>query len=131
MVSFLHVSEGIMIIAIDFDGVIAEWTGKFKGHGVFGKLIPGAQEAITHLKNVGHTIIIYTCRIEIHQIREFLVENKIPFDYINHCPFNVDYPLHPAKPYADVYVDDSGLNFDGFWPDMVDKIQNFKKWWQK
>lgn len=121
----------IMIIAIDFDGTIAHYDG-WKGRGVFGKPIDGAKEALKFFVDNGHTIIINTCRLEIDDVTKYLEKNGIEYNYINHSPKNVDNMLHPAKQFADVYIDDRGICFQGFWnKEFIDLVVNFKPWEKK
>jgi len=44
-------------IAVDFDGVIAEFSDSIEE---FGKPIPGAKEAMAELRRFGYKIIIHT-----------------------------------------------------------------------
>jgi len=99
-----------MIIAVDFDGTIVEH--KFPA---IGELLPGAKETISTLKELGHTIIIFTCRggSELLNCKDFLDANRIPYDYLNeNAPIDVIGFKPFPKVYADVYIDDK--NFGGF-----------------
>lgn len=117
-------------IAIDFDGVISKYDG-WRGKGVFGLAIPGVVEAINKLKALGFTIIINTTRLEVHQIKGYLLHHNIPYDYVNYNPENTKQDLHPSKVLADIYIDDRAITFDGDWDSMVGKVCNFKVWWRK
>ena len=120
-----------MIIAVDFDGVISFYD-HWKGKGVFGAPVKGCQEALSYLKEQGHTIIVYTCRLEIDKVQEYLLAHGVPFDYINYNPDNYKQMLHPAKIVADVYIDDRGVCFQGQWDkEFVSQIVNFKPWGKK
>jgi len=120
-----------MIIAVDFDGVIAKYDG-FKGKGKFGKPIDGAQAALTYFMMHDNTVIINTTRLEIDKVAEYLHEHNIPYDHINYCPLNEERFLHPAKICADVYIDDRNVQFAGDWDHgFIDKVLNFSPWWKK
>ena len=95
------------ILAVDFDGTIVEH--KFPG---IGKLIPGARVALRYLHKKGCRIIIWTCRKGKYEnnMREFLVKEKIPFDYINENVPGIDFTSN--KVFANYYIDD--LNLGGF-----------------
>jgi len=70
-----------MILAIDFDGTIVDHQ-----YPEIGDLKPNAVETIQQWHNAGHQIIIWTCRhtdSDIIPMKEFLNENKIPYDAIN------------------------------------------------
>jgi hypothetical protein len=119
-------------IAIDFDATIANYDG-WKGKGAFGQPIVGAKEALEELKRTpGIKIIIYTTRLEVDQIREYLRMHKIPYDYINYSPLTHELDLHPSKVMAHCYVDDRGYQFEGRWtPRVIEEIKNFKSYYEK
>jgi len=118
------------VIAIDFDGTIAEYKG-FKGKGIFGKPIKGVNFVLNKLKNEGHTLVINTTRLEIHQVGEYLEKHDIPYDYINHNPEDIKRQLHPCKVDADIYIDDKALRFEGDWNKTLLEIREHKLWWRK
>lgn len=99
-----------MIIAIDFDGIIAET----KNLEIIS-LIPDAKEIINQLAKDGHRIIIWTCRYIIEHLVEmnrFLIANRIMFHAVNindprEQPLLGFWP--DKKIYADVYIDDHNL----------------------
>jgi len=117
-------------IAIDFDATIAEYT-EYKGKCVFGDPLPGAREAIEELKRDGWLIIIYTTRSESWAIRNYMELHDIPFDFINHNPYNIEKDCFPGKPRADVYLDDRAITFQGNWGKALYDIKNFSEWWKK
>lgn len=98
-----------MIIAIDFDGTIIE--DRFPD---IGEMKQGAGEAINALYAEGFTIIIWSCRNGINKARaiEWLVRAGIKFHYFNQsCADNVKkYGSDTRKVYADLYIDDKGVN---------------------
>lgn len=117
-------------IAIDFDGTIAGYDG-WKGKGVFGKPIAGAAESLNRLKEEGWTIIIFTTRLEIDLVCDYLRKYSIPFDHINHSPETQEQFLHPSKVLADVYLDDRAIRFSGVWSDALEEINQHKDpWWR-
>lgn len=99
------------ILAVDFDGTIAEYCG-YQGRGVFLAPLPGAIETLQQFKAEGWNIIIFTCRTEADEIAEYLRRHAIPFDEINHSlPDGIEYS---GKVYADVYLDDRAVTFRGW-----------------
>lgn len=117
-------------ICIDFDGVIAEYS-KWKGKGFFGNPLPVAKEKISLLKEQGWKIIIHTTRSETDLIKSYLISHRIPFDYINHNPENIDQGCNLGKPLATVYLDDRAVCFDGDWDKAFNKIKTFEVWYRK
>ena len=108
-----------MIIAIDFDGTIAE-------HGEHewdvGPEIPGALDTICLLREAGHTLILWTCRGDVQgeehawlQVAiDWLKERGIVFDKVNENvhsligdPRGVGY--WPRKVFAHTYIDDKAV----------------------
>lgn len=115
------------VVAIDFDGTIADYT-HWKGPGEFEKVLPGAAEEIKKMKADGHTIIIHTNRgVDINEVTQYLTENDISFDHVNENP---DAPRNTSdkKIKADVYIDDRAMNFSGRWAGMADKVNSFDSW---
>lgn len=99
-----------MIIAIDFDGTIAEmkWPG-------IGEPIPMALETIRELYTAGNTLILWTCREGKHLMaaRLWLNENKVGDCFI---AFNENDPeavsrhnTDPRKIGFNWVIDDKGI----------------------
>lgn len=114
-----------MIIAIDFDGTIAQYDG-WKGEDKFGEPIVGAVAALQHLHHQGHTIIIHTCRLPTKAMINYLIDHDIPFNKINVSPVDERPKDRPHKLPADVYIDDKALCFKGDWPQMLKLLKKFK-----
>ena len=112
-------------IAIDFDGVLADYSKGYQGKDVFGTPIPGGDNATKVLKENGWRIIIYTTRPATDALKNWLKENNITYDYINENP---DQPedAKGCKLIADVYLDDRSMCFRGNWKCLVREIASFK-----
>jgi hypothetical protein len=93
------------IFAIDFDGTIV--VDKYPE---IGEPITEAIITIREIKKLGHKIIIWSCRVEpqLSEMRDFLILNNIPFDFINeNCPIKIaHYKNDTRKIGADYYIDD-------------------------
>ena len=102
-----------MIIAVDFDGTVVKHA-----YPKIGTLKEGAKEALVAFHEAGHKIIIWTCRAgqEERDVRAFLQANEIPFDTINNPIMGAD--LGTRKVYADLYIDDKGIQFDENWDEI-------------
>ncbi len=113
-------------VCIDLDGTIAHYK-EWQGEEFFGEPVEGVQAALQQLRSHGWKIIIYTTRSNQPLIEGYLTKNSIPFDYIN---YNPDQPKNAlgGKPYADVYIDDRGIQFNGNWPVTLNEVLNFAPW---
>jgi len=118
------------IVCVDFDGTIAKYDG-FKGIGVFGEPIKNVKWAMTKLKEFGATVVVHTCRREIHLVKEYMEEHKIPYDYINFSPRNEKIKASDKKLAADIYIDDRAICFFGEWHKTFLDVMNFKTWEQR
>jgi len=115
-------------ICIDLDGTIADDSSGFQGVGIFGAPLPGAVDALRQLKAEGWTIIIHTCRLETVDIDAYLNSWGIPFDGINEERHLYNgLPCNPAKPTADVYLDDRAIRFKGNWKKALQQIRTVDK----
>ena len=110
------------IAAIDFDGVIAQYEG-YQGEQHFLPPKPGAKEAIDILRAHGIKVIIWTCRNNEADLRQYLNKYQIGFDAINadvhpeiHSPDQIS-----RKVLADVYIDDRGIRFVD-WDSTIDLV---------
>lgn len=113
-------------ICIDIDGTITHYI-EWVDAQTFGDVLPHCAEAIHHLKADGWFVIIYSTRADKAQITRFLNEHNVPFDAINENP-NQPANAVGGKPYADVYLDDRAIQFDGHWEDMYERISSFAPW---
>jgi adenylylsulfate kinase len=110
-------------IAVDVDGVIADYDG-YKGPGVIGSPRADVVEALRALKAEGWKIVIHTTRGR-EEIAEYLCQNGIPHDEINH---NSDYTTGGPKPVADVYWDDRAVAYSGDACQDLKIIRQFRTW---
>ncbi len=115
------------LLTIDLDGTILQYDGS-EGSAL-GQPIPGIKEELQKIRDAGLRIAIWTVRSNVDEIRAKLTEYGIPFDYINNNP---DQPSDGSdKLYADVYVDDRAISFNGKSQGLADKVLNFQPWWDK
>ena len=110
-------------IAVDFDGVIAQYDG-WKGQGVLGAPRPDVVHALGTLRGEGWKIIVHTSRGEA-EIGGYLAQHQIPHDDINS---NSDYPTGGVKPVADVYWDDRAVGYSGDAYKDLEIIRHFRTW---
>ena len=110
-------------IAVDFDGVIAEYDG-WKGRGVLGLPRKDVIEALQELHAEGWKIVIHTTRGE-QEVGPYLVHHGIPHHEINR---NSDYHTLGVKPVADVYWDDRAFFYSGDAQRDIARIRRFRTW---
>lgn len=110
------------VVAVDFDLTLVDDNLK---------LLPGAKEAMTHLKSAGWTVIVWTTRTpqDMEEARRILTEGGVPFDYINENP-DTDINDFPRKIYFDATVDDKAVPFQGDWPRILSELERRRKAWQ-
>ena len=124
----LEAGELRRALCIDFDGVISSYGG-FKGRGVFGSPIENVRYYLQKFRDEGWRLIVHTSRGELGLIEEYLLREKIPFDFINHNPDNEKFQLSDVKPVAHVYIDDRAITFDGDWGGIYSKISGKDPEW--
>ena len=114
----------ILTIAVDFDGTIAE-----EDYPAIGNPIPGAIETINTLHEMGHIIIINSCRAGEHEekMKNFLYLNGVKHHYVNENPeWRVKlYGIDCRKIGADLYIDDRNIfTREINWPEIYAEIMS-------
>jgi adenylylsulfate kinase len=110
-------------LAVDFDGVIANYSG-WKGEGVHGPPRHDVLEALATLQREGWKIVIHTTRSDT-DIGDYLASHQVPYDEINR---NSDYQNLGGKPVATVYWDDRALRYSGDATQDLHLIRRFATW---
>lgn len=99
-----------MQLIIDLDGTICTEEKQFSR--ALARPLPGAIDAIRHLKEKGHTVIIYSARTwaEYELTIDWLQRNNIIYDQ-----------LILGKPQGDFWIDDRAIrHFD--WSSTLEKL---------
>ena len=109
------------VLAVDLDGTLLK-----DDHPALGKPIPGLAAVLRAVRAAGWVVVIWTVRNEDAKIRKYLEDEGIPFDYINENPYGTT--GGSRKIYADVYLDNHAIQFDGETKGLAEKIVNFKSW---
>lgn len=115
----IEVETGRWFLAVDFDGTLAE-TDPNAGFRIV-RPVKGAVEAMWQLRDLGATLIIWTCRSGrmLTDSRRWLADQDIPFDAVNANPW---YEQGGRKAFYHFLIDDRS-NFDGDWPGMVEIVR--------
>jgi len=116
-------SERQLTVAVDLDGVIAEYDG-WRGAGVLGEPRPDVVQALRILRSESWKIVVHTTRSE-QEIQGYLERHGIPYDEINR---NSSYQSSGPKPVATVYWDDRAVCYSGNGMKDLEKIRNFRTW---
>lgn len=119
----LGAQEREQSIAVDFDGVVAEYDG-WKGAAVIGSPRTDVVEVLQTLRSEGWKIIIHTTR-SASEICEYLVAHNIPHDEINQ---NSSYQNAGPKPVATIYWDDRALRYSGDAFADLKQIRSYRTW---
>ena len=112
-----------LTIAVDFDGVIADYDG-WKGKETCGPPRADVVEVLEVLRAEGWKIIVHSSRAT-DEIRPYLIEHGIPFDEINR---NSSSQTGGTKPVATVYWDDRACRYSGDAHKDLETIRNFRTW---
>jgi adenylylsulfate kinase len=115
--------DGHLTIAVDFDGVIADYDG-WEGCGSLGRPREDVVDVLNVLRSEGWRIVVYSCRAA-EEINSYLLQNGIPFDEINH---NSLHQTGGTKPIATVYWDDRAYCYSGNAHKDLEAIRNFRTW---
>ena len=110
-------------IAVDFDGVIADYDG-WRGPDVLGNPRSDVIYVLSTLRSEDWKIVIHTTRCA-EDILAYLYAHHIPFDEIN---TNQDYPNYGPKPVATVYWDDRAIRYSGDGASDLEVIRSFRTW---
>ena len=116
------------VLAVDVDGTLLQYDG-WKGEAHYGKPNPGMKELLDAVKAAGWTIVIWTTRGSKGALKNHLVKHDIAYDYINKNPHGP--PSGSPKLFADVYLDDRSMAFDGKTEGLLERILAFKPWFEK
>jgi hydroxymethylpyrimidine pyrophosphatase-like HAD family hydrolase len=115
--------ERVLTIAVDFDGVIADYD-EWKGNEVSGPPREDVIATLQVLRSEGWKIVIYSTR-GTEEIRPYLIKNGVPFDEINQ---NSSYQTKGVKPVATVYWDDRACRYSGDARRDLEVIRTFRTW---
>lgn len=121
--------SGKNVLAIDFDGVMAEYHG-WKGEGIVGNPMPGVHSFLQVLQEKGWELVIHTTRslrvvadwLEVQGLEEFFLMDALSEES--------PYRIAGRKPHATVYLDDRALQFTGDFDLALTKLEGFKPHWK-
>lgn len=112
-------------VVFDFDGVIHSYISGWQGSdtAIPDPPVSGIKEAIDQIRAAGYRVVVVSTRCRSvegqYAIAHWLRENRIEVDNIT-----------PEKPPAICYIDDRALTFDGHPETLLERIVNFRPWYQ-
>ncbi len=126
-------------VLIDLDDTLAEYNG-YQGWQHIGTPRPFAREFVREFKAHGWKTILWSTRAEVGLMKQWLevhgfvdksvgeglvgdVDGRLLFDYIGQSPLNATYGSNPAKPLADLIIDNAAWPFCGQ-PVPLEKVMN-------
>ena len=117
---------GSLIIAVDFDDTL------YNFHNDPDAKFDMVAELVRKLKSINCEIIIWTGNQNTEFVKQFLVDNNIPYDLINEDSevakkwvIDKGYPT-PRKLYANAYLDDRG-GLAQVYTELLNVYNNFVK----
>lgn len=114
-------------VVFDFDGVIHSYTSGWKGVTcISDPPVPGIDRSLKALQDAGYEVVVVSTRCSTVE-GQAAIESWLDEYGIAHLVNRVC----KEKPPAVVYVDDRAICFDGDPDSLLEKIENFKPWYQK
>ncbi len=114
-----NIFNGRKTIAIDLDGVLDDYDGKYDENNI-PKIKMGAKDFIIELSK-NYNLILFTNRKPMAATK-WLIDNEIDKYFKN---------VTNVKPAAYIYLDDRALKFEGDYNKTIDDINNYKTHWKR
>lgn len=110
-------------VAVDFDGVIHQYSKGWQDGSIYDPPVPGALEALRVLMDQ-YAVAIFTTR-DIGQVAEWLINRGFSCRTGHDGPFWNDPGLllvTNTKPAAIAYIDDRAVRFTGDWSQALTAV---------
>ena len=119
-------------IAVDFDGVLHQYSHGWKKGEIYDLPVEGSREAMHRLKERGFTIFIYSTRAnKLYHKEDYLFQQKSMKEWLDKYDIPFDKIWTFGKPMADIYLDDRAITFRGNWDEALEEIDSFQVWNRK
>ena len=105
-------------IALDFDGVLHHYLNGWLGETVLEMPTPDASSFCKKLKELGHSLIIFSTRATTDKGKKAIEDWLLLWDFPDKIKVTA------VKPKAKLYIDDRGFRFDGKFDKVLDYIEN-------
>lgn len=106
-----------LVIGVDFDGTIHDYHKT-------GASYEMVRQLVRDLKEIGCKIVIWTAYKDLDYVKDFCIQNLIPFDNVNEG--GISLPWESKKPFFSALLDDrAGL--DSVYRDLDLLVKTIKK----
>ncbi|MFM7910893.1 MAG: hypothetical protein ACKO9W_01840, partial [Bacteroidota bacterium] len=118
-----------MTVAIDFDGVLHQYSEGWKDGQIYDEPVEGSRQALQAMKDMGWKIYIFSTRSnKLYHKDQEKAQDQAMKTWLEHQEIPYDRLWNFGKPMADVYIDDRALTFRGDWKAPLQEAQNFSPW---
>lgn len=109
-----------LVIAVDFDGTIVEHL-----YPAIGKEIPNSIYFLKKIKEMGHLLILWTCRegVELEEAVTYCRQKGLHFDAVNANAVTMPDNLAKSKIYYDCCIDDKNMDAKINWNYIYNRIK--------
>lgn len=95
-------------IAIDFDGVLHNYSKGWQDGKIYDSPKPGAVEAWFKLVDAGYDLVVFTARDDLDAVRVWMHKH---FDFERRIGHMYEPTITNKKPQAIAYIDDRAIRF--------------------
>lgn len=120
-----HPPSSRRVVAVDLDGVLAQYDTKERGLGVIGAPVPGMVELVKRLVGAGATVVVFTARagnsMGVDSVERWLARHGFPALEVTNLK------SHRFS----VYLDDQTVRFDPAMSPaaLAETLLTSRPWW--
>lgn len=92
-----YMKYGTLVIGFDFDGTVHDFHKTGASHEM-------VRELLRNLKTIGCRLVCWTAYKDLEYVKQFCIENRIPYDSINEGGIDLGY--ESKKPFFSALLDD-------------------------
>ncbi len=121
-------ADNFRTVAVDVDGVLAQYTGWKDSAGQIGLPYPHTARLLCELKHKNR-VVIWSSRSSA-LIHTWLVKHNL-LQFVDEINTNSRIlGDNPGKPIASVYIDDRAIRFDGDVDKLLSNVECLTEWWR-
>lgn len=99
-------------VAVDFDGVLHDYSRGWQGGECYGDPLPGAKAALIELSK-RYDLVVFTARHDLPAVQEWLRKHRFAHFFKD---------VTNRKPQAKIYLDDRAVRFSS-WEQALEDIR--------